>query len=121
MSWNSQKNKGAASSPVAKATAKPSASGGGKPKRVNVLDIRMVETKNGPKAKVQFAKDVEVFYRGEKLDLGQYNSGFLKTKEELLSDLDFLVEKEYITEDQAQQRADMIDEKNITSVLSIGS
>ena len=119
MNW---KNKSAA---VAAATAsKPttkstSGSGSSKPKRVTVLDVRVVDTKAGPKPKIQFAKDVEVYFRGEKLDLGEYNSAFLKTKDELISDIDFLVEKEYITEDQAQERADFLDEKNITSQLVV--
>lgn len=115
MNW---KNKGAATVAASTKQAAP-AGGGSKPKRVTVLDVRVVETKAGPKPKIQFAKDVEVYFRGEKLDLGEYNSAFLKTKDELISDIDFLVEKEYITEDQAQERADFLDEKNITSQLVV--
>lgn len=117
MNW---KNKGAAAKAAGTTTAAAASTGGGsKPKRVTVLDVRVVDTKAGPKPKVQFAKGVEVFYQGEKLDLGEYNSAFLKTKDELISDIDFLVEKEYITEDQAQERADFLDEKNITSQLVV--
>ncbi len=115
MNW---KNKSAAAKTSAPAT-QSAASGGNKPKRITVLDVRVVDTKSGPKPKVQFAKDVEIYYRGEKLDLGEYNSAFLKTKDELISDLDFLVEKEYITGEQAQEKSDFLDEKNITSQLVV--
>jgi hypothetical protein len=86
-----------------------------KPKSVTVLDIRVVETKNGKKPKIQFGKDVEIYYQGNKLDLGEYNSGFLKTKEELVSDLEFRVEKEWLTEEKAQAEVDYLDTKSITS------
>ena len=125
MNW---KNKGAAAkaaggtSTNTTSTAPAKSTGGNtgnKPKRVTVLDIRVVETKNGKQSKVQFAKDIEIYYRGEKVELGEYNSAFLKTKDELIEDLDFLVDKEYITGEQAQQKADFIDEKNITSQLVV--
>lgn len=126
MNW---KNKGAAvkaaggtsSNTTSSAPAKSAGAnaGGSKPKRVTVLDIRVVETKNGKQSKVQFAKDIEIYFKGEKVEMGEYNSAFLKTKDELISDLDFLVEKEYITGEQAQEKADFLDEKNITSQLVV--
>lgn len=118
MNWKSKSAaaKAAGTAPVVQTSGGGSSS---KPKRVTVLDVRVVDTKSGPKPKVQFAKGVEVYFNGEKLDLGEYNSAFLKTKDELISDIDFLVEKEYITEDQAQERADFLDEKNITSQLVV--
>lgn len=121
MNWKNSKSTAGATAAASKSPSKGTSSGGGssKPKRVTVLDIRTIETKNGKQAKVQFAKDIEIFYRGEKVELGEYNSAFLKTKDELISDLDFLVEKEYITGEQAQEKADFLDEKNITSQLVV--
>lgn len=129
MNW---KNKGAAAKAAGgtstnTTTATPAktsygagaSSGGSKPKRVTVLDIRVVDTKNGKQSKVQFAKDIEIYFKGEKVEMGEYNSAFLKTKDELISDLDFLVDKEYITGEQAQEKADFLDEKNITSQLVV--
>lgn len=83
-------------------------------KRVNILDIRKIDTKNGKKAVVQFAKGIEIFFNGEKIDLGQYGTVFIKTKEELEKDIEFLVSKEYINEEEGQTRKDRLDEKQIT-------
>lgn len=95
-----------------------------KPKRVTVLDIRKVEITKGNRKgqsvpKVQFAKGIEIFYNGEKLDLGEYNSGFVKTTEELESDIQFLVDNEYITQDQADDRLARLQEKAITGELQV--
>lgn len=124
MTWKSKKEAVEKAESAAPAVVTNKASTGGsssgyKPKRVTVLDIRVVDTKNGKKPKVQFSKDIEVYFQGQKLDMGEYNSAFLKTKDEMMADIDFLVEKEFITEAQAQDKADFIDDKNITSQLVI--
>jgi hypothetical protein len=90
-----------------------------KPKRITLLDIRKVETKRGVVPKVQLSKDVEIFYQGKKVDFGQYNSAFLKTKEELLNDINFLYEKEYISEEQKLDREKFLEEKKITGKLEM--
>lgn len=100
-------------SPVA--TQKPST--GSKPKTITLLDIRTVETKSGKKTKVQLAKGVTFQYNGQTVDLGEYNSAFLKDRAELESDLEYLVEKEYMTEEQANTEVDRYEEKGISFVL----
>ena len=95
-----------------------------KPKRVTLLDIRTVTIGKGAKQgqkipKVQFAKGVEVLYNGEKVDLGEYNSAFIKTAKELESDIDFLLDKEYITEEQAEERKERLKDKSITGELQV--
>lgn len=102
-----------------KTETKTTTKGSGKGMNVTLLDIRTVETSKGFKSKVQFAKDVEIYYQGEKVDLGEYNSAFLKTKEELIDDLDYYVEKEFMTEERAQSQLEFIDEKAITSRLQV--
>jgi hypothetical protein len=88
-----------------------------KPKNVTLLDIRTVETKSGKKTKVQFAKGVTIQFNGETIDLGEYNSAFLKDRAEMEKDLEFLLEKGYIDEDKANEEADRIEEKGISFVL----
>lgn len=84
-----------------------------------VLDVRLVEVTRKDEAgkefkekvpKLQLAKGVELFVNGQRLDLGKYNSSFLKRKKDLYTDINFLVEKEYITEDQAAKQVDDLDE-----------
>lgn len=119
--WKDRK-KAASGSSGSKETSNTKSSGGsssGKPMNITLLDIRTVDTAKGLKSKVQFAKDVEIYYQGEKVDLGEYNSAFLKTKDELIEDLDFYVENEFMTEERAQSQLDFIDEKAITSRLQV--
>lgn len=88
-----------------------------KAKRINILDIRKITTKNGDKAVVQFSKGVEVFFNGKPVDLGQYGTLFIKTKAELEQDINFLLEKDYITEEEAQQKRDRLEDKKITGSI----
>lgn len=91
------------------------------PKNVTLFDVRVVETKNGKKTKVQFQKGVTISYNGTPVNLGEYNSAFLKDKEEMENDLAFLVEKEYMTEEQANEKADFITEKGIAYELKVAN
>lgn len=95
----------------------PVKSSGGKTR--TLLDIRAVETKKGVVPKLQLAKGVELYFEGQKVDLGEYNSAFLKNREEIESDLSFLVDKEYMTPEQADERVEFLNEKNITAQLTI--
>lgn len=104
-------------SPAAAAPQQRSTNSGTKPKNATILDIRLVDTKNGKKTKVQFAKGVTISYNGEEINLGEYNSAFLKDRSELEADLEFLVGKEYMTEEQANTEVDRIEEKGITHVF----
>lgn len=83
-----------------------------------LLDIRTVETKNGLKPKLQLAKDVEIYYQGVKVDLGEYNSAFLKGREELVEDLGVYVEKGWRTPEQADEEVEFLNTKNITARLT---
>jgi hypothetical protein len=84
-----------------------------------MLDIRVIQTKNGEAAKVQLGKDVELFYQGKKVDLGEYNSAFLKSRDELEESINFAVEKEWITVEQAEEKVTRLNEKNITAALEV--
>ena len=90
-----------------------------RPKKVTVCDIRIQDTKQGKKTKIQFAKDITIQYKGETLDLGEYNSFFLKDRNELEADLTFLVDKDFMTEEQANADVDHYEKKNITHVLKV--
>lgn len=98
-------------------TAPQRSNGGAKAKTATILDIRMVDTKNGKKTKVQFAKGVTISFNGQEINLGEYNSAFLKDRTELEADLEFLVSKEYMNEEQANAEVDRIEEKGITYVF----
>ena len=106
---------GTTSKPV---TSAKSTSGTGAKNRT-LLDIRAVETKRGVVPKLQLAKGVELYFEGQKVDLGEYNSAFLKNREEMEADLSFLVEKEYMTPEQADERVNFLNDKNITAQLTV--
>lgn len=97
--------------PAATSTAAPQAK---EPKQVQLFDIRTIQTKNGPKQQVKFNKDVTVQYKGENVDLGEYNSAFVKDNAEHEADLGHFVDKGYMTEEQAEKDVAFIQEKNIS-------
>jgi hypothetical protein len=111
------KSSGGTTSPVGKSTT--SSTGGEKKATRTMLDIRVIQTKNGEAAKVQLGKDVELFYQGKKVDLGEYNSAFLKSRDELEESINFAVEKEWITVEQAEEKVTRLNEKNITAALEV--
>ena len=88
-------------------------------KNITLLDVREVETKNGKKKKVQFAKGITLAFNGEQIDLGEYNSAFAKDRSEIEQDLEFMVEKEYMTEEQANAEVDRIEQKGIQLVVKV--
>lgn len=90
-----------------------------KSKNIKLFDIRRVETKNGPAAKVQMAKGVEIFADGEKVDLGDYNSFFLKTKQDVIDGLERAVDQFGLSQEFADKQIDFMEEKNISSVAEI--
>jgi len=66
-----------------------------------------------------FDKRVKITIEGKEVDLGEYGTVFLKPEKELKESLDFLLEKEYITADQHEERTNKIAEKNIKYGLNV--
>lgn len=91
-----------------------------KPKSVDIFDMRKGVDKNGKEfRRVTFAKGITIQYNGYELDLGQYRSAFLKGKEDLAKDLDFLLEKEYIDADEHTRRTDFNEEKQVVGKVNL--
>lgn len=88
-----------------------------KTKYPTILDVRMVDTKNGKKPKIQLAKGVTILLDGEPIDLGEYNSAFLHDQADMEKELEFKLEKGWIDEEKANAEADRIQEKGITYVF----
>lgn len=95
------------------------------PKNVKVFDIRGQEVTDKAtgekviKPKVQFAKGIEVFLNGEKVDLGQYSGGFLKKKDELIKGLETAVEKYGLKQETADAQIQYLEDKNVSSVFEV--
>ena len=90
-----------------------------KQKQKQLFEIRKVQTKNGIAAKVQFDKDVEITIGGVKVDLGEYRSFFLQTKPDLEKSIDRLHELGYIDEAQVEKRKSRLEEKQVSSALTV--
>lgn len=94
-------------------------SGSKEPKNITLFDLREIQVtdKSGNKVKklkIQLPKGMQLVYKGTPVELGEYNSLILKDIKDIEDDLSFLVEKEYMTLDQANDRANFIQEKNVT-------
>lgn len=97
------------------------------PKNVKVFDIRRQEVTDRAtgekvsKPKVVFNKDIELIYKptGEKVDIGQYNGGFLKTKDELLAGLEDAVQNRGLKQEYADSQVTFLEEKNVSSVFEV--
>lgn len=109
---------GTTAAPATKTVAAP-ATTKSEPKNVQLFDIRTVDTKNGPKTKIQLSKGVQITYNGVAVDAGEYNSFFLKDNEEHENDLAFLVDNKYMTEEVANQDVAFIQDKGITLRLKV--
>ncbi len=91
-----------------------------KPKRVDVFDIRKGTDKNGKEfRRVVFAKGVTISFNGFEVDLGEYNSVFLKTVPEMEKDLEFLLSNNYIDQAKHDEQLARIEEKNIVNKVTI--
>jgi hypothetical protein len=94
-----------------------------KPKSINLLDIREIEVngKSGVRkaTKIQLAKGVQITFNGQPVDFGEYNSAFLKNKEEMLSSLEYLVDNDYMAADEAEEKAKFYEEKGIVAQLTV--
>lgn len=90
-----------------------------KQKKRQLFEIRKVQTKNGPAAKVQFNKDVEIRIGGVPVDLGEYRSFFLENRTDLEKSIDRLCQLGYKTEEQAEKDKSRLEEKNVSSALSV--
>lgn len=104
---------------AASSTASTASGGEQKGKNITLLDLREVETKKGKATKIQLAKDVQILYKGEPVNFGEYNSAFMKNKDEMLSSLEFLVEKDYMSEADAEEKSNFYDEKGIVYQLTV--
>ena len=87
-----------------------------KPKKVTLLTTR--KNKND-KPIIVFAKGVEVLYNGEKVNLGEYNTVYVNTKPQMLESINYLLEKEYINETQADEKREFIETKKITAEVVV--
>lgn len=96
-----------------------------KGKNYKLFDIRTVEvpTRDGKgkekKAKVQFPKNVTILVDGEKVDLGEYKSVFLRKSDEVVANLQDAVENKGLSEEYANSQIEFIQDKNITSVCEL--
>lgn len=96
-----------------------------KSKPVKLFDIRKIEVtdpktkKKVTKPKVQFVKGIKISINGEDVDLGEYNSLFLKNKEELFDNLDYAQENFGLSEKYVDEQKAYIEEKNISSVCEV--
>ncbi len=108
-------SKAGASAPAPKAAANANSGG----KNITLLDIREIVTKKGKANKIQLSKGVQIYFEGQPVDFGEYNSAFIKDKAELLTSLEFLVEKEYMSEEEAEKKAAFYDEKGIILSLTV--
>ncbi len=88
-------------------------------KYVRVLDIRKVETKNGPKAKLQLGKGVEIFVDGKKVDFGEYNSMFLTKTDERIAFLEKMVEEGKMKQENVQKDIEYLESKGISSLIEV--
>jgi hypothetical protein len=92
------------------------------PKYLKIFDIRIQELRDGAKKpKVVFNKGIEVFFNGEKVDLGQYSGGFLNRKDDIVANLTQLAENGKLKEDFVEQQITYMEEKNISSVFEIST
>jgi len=66
---------------------------------------------------VVFNNDIEVLYKGEKVDLGQFKGGFLKRKDDLISGLQEAVDSGKLDAEYADKQIAFIEDKNVSSVL----
>lgn len=101
------------------------------PKYLKIFDIRVQELRDGSKKpKVVFNKGIEVFFNGEKVDLGQYSGGFLTKTQDAIAQLEKSVEAGKLDEDYAQKQIDYLldnnlkenqNPKNISSVFEVST
>jgi hypothetical protein len=96
-----------------------------KSKVTKLFDIRVQEVtdketgKVTKKAKAQFVKGIEIRVNGEKVNLGKYNSVFLKTKAEVIDSLNYAVENFGLTEDYVEKQVQYMEDKNVSSVCEV--
>lgn len=88
-------------------------------KKVNLFELRKVDTKNGKKDMVQFSKGVSIFFNGQEVDMGEFNTFFIKRKEELVKDLEYLATNEYIDEKTLQERLERLESKQIIAAITV--
>lgn len=89
------------------------------PKNVKVFDIRIREVKGEKKPTVVFSKGIEVFLNGDKVDLGQFQGGFLKKKDELVASLQKAVESGKLDSEYADKQIAFLEDKGVSSVYEI--
>ena len=88
-------------------------------KYAKILDIRIVDTKKGPKAKIQLGKDVEIFFEGKKVDLGEYNSVFLEKKEERIEFLQRMVDEGKMKQENVDREVAYLQDKGVSSLVQV--
>ncbi len=90
---------------------------GAKSKKSNRDILSLRKKKTG--TYVVFNEGVEITFKGEKLDLGEYRTAKVKTRDEVKESNAFYVEKGYITQEQADQRNEMLDTKEIAAIVAL--
>lgn len=88
-------------------------------KKVNLLELRKINTKNGKKEIIQFSKGVTILFNGQEVDMGEYGTFFLKRKEELVTDLEFLASNEYIDEKTLNERLARLETKEVIAAAVV--
>jgi hypothetical protein len=74
--------------------------------------------KNSGKAVyAKFNKDVEILYKGEKIDLGENNVLFFTNKAKALEDVDFKVEKGWLSERAEEVQRSILAEESVKYII----
>lgn len=74
-------------------------------------DLGVVKN-NGKNVFINFNKDVQITFKGEKIDLGEFNCLFFTKKDKAMEDLEFKLEKGWVSEKAEEvQRRILADEE----------
>ena len=82
-----------------------------KAKNWEIASVR--KSKNG-KVYLSFAEDVTIKVGDREVDMGEYRTLFL---DDAVENLNFLLSKEYIDQDEYKKKVDTIEQKGIKSIV----
>lgn len=77
------------------------------------------EDKNGKAKTIVFNKGVTIQYNGQDVDLGEYNTVFLKNLDELAADQAFKLGKGWTTEEKIEKENEFLTEKKVKAACDV--
>jgi hypothetical protein len=88
-------------------------------KKAKSWELATIRKNDKGDLRLVFDKSAKIIVNGQEADLGEYMMAYVNKKDKMLEDIQFRVNKGWMTEEQAEKARNTIEEKNVVGSVKV--